>query len=272
MARMYEFEFEAPPEQVYLETLSAVGVLGFSILDSEDMSLTFNTGASIWSNAGQDMTVTAEAVTESSSKLVLSGQNAQSASTARGASAAGSPRVSPPRCAKRSLPTASARTASARRLTHVGSRYDHCAPRDRRNNASRAQERAALRGAHAAAVATRGGGQPAEAIRRRDHGCISGRRATPSTSSSTARARRARDRPPAEARNGDFFGELALIEDAPRSADVLAVDDILALTIERAAFTKLLRSEAALTHAILRTVVRRLRSDQRTPRWQLNNL
>ncbi len=77
MAKIYEFEFEAPPEQVYLETISAVSVLGFSIRESEDTSLTFNTGASIWSNAGQDMTVTAEAVTESSSKLVLSGQTAQ---------------------------------------------------------------------------------------------------------------------------------------------------------------------------------------------------
>ena len=77
MARTYEFEFEAPPEQVYLETLSAVSVLGFSILESENTSLTFNTGASLWSNAGQDMTLTAEAVTESSSKLVLSGKNAQ---------------------------------------------------------------------------------------------------------------------------------------------------------------------------------------------------
>ena len=77
MARTYEFEFEAPPEQVFLETLSAVSVLGFSILESENTSLTFNTGASIWSNAGQDMTMTAEAVTESSSKLVLSGKNAQ---------------------------------------------------------------------------------------------------------------------------------------------------------------------------------------------------
>jgi len=77
---------------------------------------------------------------------------------------------------------------------------------------------------------------------------------------------------PLKLARGDFFGELALIEDAPRSADVIAVDDILALTIGRAAFTKLLRSEAALTHAILRTVVHRLRSDQRTPRWQLNNL
>ena len=77
MAKIYEFEFEAPPEQVYLETLSAVSVLGFSILEREDTSLTFNTGASIWSNAGQDMTVTTEAVTESSSKLVLTGKTAQ---------------------------------------------------------------------------------------------------------------------------------------------------------------------------------------------------
>jgi CRP-like cAMP-binding protein len=71
---------------------------------------------------------------------------------------------------------------------------------------------------------------------------------------------------------GDFFGELALIEDAPRSADVIATDDIVALTIGRTAFTRLLRTEAALTHAVLRTVVSRLRSDQRTPRWQLDNL
>jgi hypothetical protein len=77
VAKIYEFEFDAPPEQLYLETVSAVSVLGFSILESEDTSLTFNTGASIWSNAGQDMTATAEAVTESSSRLVLSGQNAQ---------------------------------------------------------------------------------------------------------------------------------------------------------------------------------------------------
>ncbi len=71
---------------------------------------------------------------------------------------------------------------------------------------------------------------------------------------------------------GDFFGELALIEDAPRSADVIATDDLVVLTIGRAAFARLLRTEAALTHAILRTVVSRLRSDQRTPRWQLHNL
>ena len=74
MPKIYEFEFDASPEQVFEETVSAVNVLGFSILESDDGSLTFNTGPSIFSNAGQDMTVTAEALSESSSRLVLSGQ------------------------------------------------------------------------------------------------------------------------------------------------------------------------------------------------------
>jgi hypothetical protein len=73
----YEFEFEAPPEQVFQETLGAVNLLGFSILETEDESFTFNTGPSIFSNAGQDMTVTAEPLTDSSSRLVLSGRTAQ---------------------------------------------------------------------------------------------------------------------------------------------------------------------------------------------------
>ncbi|HET7128897.1 MAG TPA: hypothetical protein VFJ93_07470 [Gaiellaceae bacterium] len=76
MPKIYEFEFEAPPEQVLEETVSAVNLLGFAILESDAESLTFNTGPSIFSNAGQDMTVTAEALTDSSSRLVLSGQAA----------------------------------------------------------------------------------------------------------------------------------------------------------------------------------------------------
>jgi CRP-like cAMP-binding protein len=71
---------------------------------------------------------------------------------------------------------------------------------------------------------------------------------------------------------GDFFGELALLESAPRSADVIATDDVTALAIGSVAFGKLLRSEAAFTYAVLRTVVGRLRNDQRAPRWQLDNL
>jgi hypothetical protein len=78
VARTYEFEFEAPPEQLFTETVGAVSALGFSILHHEDTptSITFNTGASIWTAAGQDMTATAMPLSPSSSKLVLSGRTA----------------------------------------------------------------------------------------------------------------------------------------------------------------------------------------------------
>ena len=79
MAKMYEFEFDAPPEELFNETLGAVNALGFSILHNEDTatSVTFNTGPSIWSPAGQDMTVTALPLSPSSSKLVITGKTAR---------------------------------------------------------------------------------------------------------------------------------------------------------------------------------------------------
>ena len=79
MAKTYEFEFDAPPEELFTEMLSAVSALGFSILHNEDTetSVTFNTGPSIWSTAGQDMTATAFPTSPSSSKLVVSGRTAR---------------------------------------------------------------------------------------------------------------------------------------------------------------------------------------------------
>ena len=59
---------------------------------------------------------------------------------------------------------------------------------------------------------------------------------------------------------GAFFGEMALIDDSPRSADVVAEGDVLALTIDRAGFAKLLRAEPALAQALLRTLAARLRA------------
>ena len=59
---------------------------------------------------------------------------------------------------------------------------------------------------------------------------------------------------------GDYFGEMALIDDAPRSADVVADEEVLALTIDRAGFTKLLRAEPALAQALLRMLAGRLRA------------
>jgi CRP-like cAMP-binding protein len=59
---------------------------------------------------------------------------------------------------------------------------------------------------------------------------------------------------------GDYFGEMALLDDAPRSADVVADGEVLALTIDRSGFTKLLRAEPALAQVLLRTLAARLRA------------
>jgi CRP/FNR family transcriptional regulator, cyclic AMP receptor protein len=59
---------------------------------------------------------------------------------------------------------------------------------------------------------------------------------------------------------GDCFGEMALLDDAPRSADVVADSDLLTLTIERSGFLKLLRADPVIAHALLRTLAARLRA------------
>lgn len=64
--------------------------------------------------------------------------------------------------------------------------------------------------------------------------------------------------------SGDFFGEMALLDDSPRSADVVADGEVLTMTISRNAFGKLLRSEPALAHELLRTLAARLRAAEKT--------
>lgn len=63
---------------------------------------------------------------------------------------------------------------------------------------------------------------------------------------------------------GDFFGEMALLDDSPRSADVVADGEVLVMTISRNAFGKLLKSEPALAQELLRTLAARLRAAERT--------
>jgi CRP-like cAMP-binding protein len=63
---------------------------------------------------------------------------------------------------------------------------------------------------------------------------------------------------------GDFFGEMALFDDSPRSADVVAEDEVLTMTINCSAFRKLVRGEPALALELLRTLAARLRAAEKS--------
>jgi len=63
---------------------------------------------------------------------------------------------------------------------------------------------------------------------------------------------------------GDYFGEMALLDGAARSADVIAEGEVLTLTIGSSGFAKLVRAEPALAQALLRALAGRLRAAERT--------
>ncbi len=58
---------------------------------------------------------------------------------------------------------------------------------------------------------------------------------------------------------GDFFGEMALIDEIPRSANALAVEDTLLLTISHAEFQQFLRKHPDILFKMTKTLCRRLR-------------
>jgi CRP-like cAMP-binding protein len=58
---------------------------------------------------------------------------------------------------------------------------------------------------------------------------------------------------------GDFFGELALLDAAPRSATVEADSEVLTMRLGRSAFQKVLESEPKVALAMLRAVAARAR-------------
>jgi voltage-gated potassium channel len=66
------------------------------------------------------------------------------------------------------------------------------------------------------------------------------------------------DRVVAKLTNGDFFGELSLIDGEPRSADVVAVDDVTLLTLTASDFDSLL-SDPYFARAIIRSLAERFR-------------
>jgi len=69
---------------------------------------------------------------------------------------------------------------------------------------------------------------------------------------------------PRKLKAGDFFGEMALLDDAPRSASVVADGEVLTMTISRSAFSKLLKKEPTLTYELLRTLATRLRAAEQS--------
>jgi CRP/FNR family transcriptional regulator, cyclic AMP receptor protein len=64
--------------------------------------------------------------------------------------------------------------------------------------------------------------------------------------------------------DGDHFGEMALLDDSPRSASVVASERSDLAVLSRATFFDLLRSNFVLTRALLATFSRRLRSANAT--------
>src|SRR5574341_1523361 len=62
---------------------------------------------------------------------------------------------------------------------------------------------------------------------------------------------------------GEFFGEMGLIDDAPRSASVVAIEPCELLSIARRDFKKCLAENFEMAMAVMRGLVRRLREADR---------
>jgi CRP/FNR family cyclic AMP-dependent transcriptional regulator len=62
---------------------------------------------------------------------------------------------------------------------------------------------------------------------------------------------------------GEFFGEMGLIDDAPRSASVLAIEPCELLSISKRDFKKCMSENFEMSMAVMRGLVRRLREADR---------
>ena len=63
----------------------------------------------------------------------------------------------------------------------------------------------------------------------------------------------------AEMGEGDVFGELAVLDPAPRNATVTAISDVTLLRIDGQSFAEIMREKHEIAQGITRILVRRLR-------------
>jgi CRP-like cAMP-binding protein len=61
-------------------------------------------------------------------------------------------------------------------------------------------------------------------------------------------------------RTGDYFGEMALLDGAPRSATVVADSELQTMRLPRKPFLRLLRNEPSITVALLTRLAGRVRA------------
>ena len=64
---------------------------------------------------------------------------------------------------------------------------------------------------------------------------------------------------------GDSFGEMALLDDVPRSATVEAQDEVFVMLLGRSAFSRMLAKEPKIAIALLQALAQRLRAVESSP-------
>jgi CRP/FNR family cyclic AMP-dependent transcriptional regulator len=83
--------------------------------------------------------------------------------------------------------------------------------------------------------------------------------------SGRATVRPGRGRATTEIGPGAYFGEMALVDGAPRSASVVAETETVCLMLARKPFTRVLENEPAVALALLRTLATRVRELEAPP-------
>jgi len=83
--------------------------------------------------------------------------------------------------------------------------------------------------------------------------------------SGRATVRRGRGRSTIQIGPGAYFGEMALLDGASRSATVVAETETVCLLLDRKPFTRILRDEPAVVLALLRTLAGRVRELEASP-------